>query len=111
MNTASSNLKIELIFDSDCPNVPQARGVISRALERINIICDWQEWERSDPACPAYARFCGSPTILVNEKDVSQSSQNESSCCRVYLENPEFKGCPSLDDVVAALQQACALHD
>ena len=61
--------------------------------------------------CPAYARFCGSPTILVNEKDVSQSSQNESSCCRVYLENPEFKGCPSLDDVVAALQQACALHD
>ena len=105
MNTVIPNLKIELIFDADCPNVPQARDVISRAINKLNLHCNWQEWERSNPACPAYARSFGSPTILVNEKDVSQSSHNESSCCRVYLENPEFKGCPSLEDVVAAIQQ------
>ena len=109
MNTAASDLKIELIFAADCPNVPQARDVLLRALKKININCNWQEWDRSDNACPDYARPYGSPTILVNEKDVSQSSNNESACCRVYLENPEFKGCPSVDDVMVAVKNACAL--
>ncbi len=104
MNTSIPQVKIELIFDADCPNVPQAREVLLRALKKLDMDCLWQEWERSDSACPGYARSYGSPTILVNEKDVSQSSHNESACCRVYLENTEFKGCPSVDDVVSALK-------
>jgi len=106
MKPSPSQLKIELIFDHDCPNVPQAREVLQQALERLQMDAVWQEWERSDAACPEYARALGSPSILVNEKDVSPSAHNESSCCRVYPENSRFKGCPSLESVIAAIETA-----
>ena len=106
MNMSSISPKIELVFDHDCPNVPQARDVLERALRSLQMDVSWQEWERSDPACPEYARALGSPSILVNEKDVSPAAHNDSSCCRLYPENSQFSGCPSLDSIVAAIKSA-----
>ncbi len=97
-------VQLELVFDSDCPNVDEARDVLKRALQSLSLPLNWQEWERSDQNCPDYAKEYGSPTILVNSKDVSPSAHNDSACCRVYPENTEFKGCPSLDNVIAAIK-------
>ena len=99
-------LKIELIYDHDCPNVPQAREALRQALASLQMEQSWQEWERSDPDCPGYARALGSPSILVNEVDVSPAAHNDSSCCRVYPENSQFKGCPDLDSIVSAIRRA-----
>lgn len=104
MNTSTSTPKIELIFDQDCPNVPQAREALQQALKQLQLEPSWQEWQRSDPACPDYARSLGSPSILVNERDVSAAVNNDSSCCRVYPENAGFKGCPSVDSIIAAIK-------
>lgn len=104
MNTPSNPLKIELIFDQDCPNVPQAREALQQALDRLQLDSRWQEWLRSDPGCPEYARSLGSPSILVNERDVSAAANNDNSCCRVYPENAGFKGCPSVDSIIAAIK-------
>lgn len=106
MNQPSVQLKIELIYDHDCPNVDHARQVLARALQTTGIDAGWQEWERNDPGCPDYARSLGSPSILVNESDVSPAITNDSPCCRIYPENPEFRGCPGLEDVVAAITDA-----
>ena len=104
MNKPPATLKLELIFDHDCANVPQAREVLQQALRNLDMDPHWHEWERSQPGCPDYARQLGSPSIMVNEKDVSESAQNDSSCCRVYPENAEFKGCPSLASIIAAIK-------
>ena len=104
MNAESNSLRIELIFDQDCPNVPQARDVLRRAMSALSLKEEWIEWERSDVSCPSYARSLGSPSILVNGKYVSPTANNDDACCRVYPENIEFKGCPSLENVIEALK-------
>ena len=79
---------------------------LRQALDRLQLQQGWEEWERSEAGCPEYARNLGSPSILVNGVDVSPSANNDSSCCRVYLENPQFRGCPSVDSIIEALNQA-----
>ena len=106
MKVSTPTPKIELIFDHDCPNVPQARAALQQALQQLQLDLSWQEWERSDPACPEYARALGSPSILVNQQDVSAAADNVSSCCRVYPENAGFKGCPSIESILAAIKSA-----
>ena len=106
MNTPAATPEIELIFDSDCPNVAQARDVLQQALRSLHLDLQWQEWERSDPACPEYARAFGSPSILVNHKDVSPAAGNDNSCCRLYPENSQFQGCPSVASIVNAIKNA-----
>ena len=76
---------IELISDRDCPNVDAARMQLSRALEDLGLQLSWQEWCSDDPALPAHARQLGSPTILVNGRDiVDRDASSRGRCCRVY---------------------------
>lgn len=94
---------IELVYEKSCPNVQQARDVIVRACQVAGVQLPCQEWDVADNNAPERIRHYGSPTILVNGKDVSASTGNDCACCRIYPENTEFKGCPALDDVVRAL--------
>lgn len=96
-------LKIELIYDIDCPNESLARVRIQETLKaRLH---QWHEWERSDPKSPAYARRYGSPTILVNGKDVGGLPPADAPCCRLYSTGGGRKeGAPS----VAMIQNAFA---
>jgi hypothetical protein len=75
---------VELIYDKDCPNVPLARENILRAFRQTNSAPKWKEWNRADPVAPAYARTSGSPTVLVNGRDVAGNSANDANCCRLY---------------------------
>jgi hypothetical protein len=97
---------IELIYEKTCSNVDQARAVLRRACNACELPVQWQEWESSDDLAPDYVRQYGSPSILINGKDVAVSADNECACCRVYPENSEFKGCPAFDDVVRALRES-----
>ena len=85
--------------------MPQARDALRQALDRLGLQRGWEEWERSEVGCPDYARELGSPSILVDAVDVSPSANNDSSCCRVYPENAQFRGCPSVEDIVEALRR------
>ena len=48
-------LNVELIYDSNCPNVTDARTHLLRAFTRLELRPIWQEWERgnlnSQPMC------------------------------------------------------------
>jgi hypothetical protein len=61
---------IDLIFDADCPNVENARVQLRRACEQLGLEPRWRDWQVDDPAVPDYARGFGSPTILVEGRDV-----------------------------------------
>ncbi len=63
--------KVELIYDSDCPNVDDARRVLREAFVQADRAPRWVEWNRASRNSPDYVRRYGSPTILVDGQDVS----------------------------------------
>lgn len=63
--------RVELVYDSDCPNIGQTRAALLQAFAQAGISASWVEWDQKAPESPAYVREYGSPTILVNGKDVA----------------------------------------
>ena len=96
---------VNLIYDADCPNVAAARQQLLRAFTALDLTPQWQEWERSSSGSPAYVRDFASPTILVNGRDVTQSSGIAGSgACRIYTdERGRLSGVPAVENIIAAL--------
>jgi hypothetical protein len=95
---------VELIYDSDCPNVPRARENLLRAFSQTGLAPRWQEWARADADSPAHVRAYGSPTILVDGRDVAGVTAADAACCRIYTNDQGGKqGVPPVTLIVAAL--------
>lgn len=99
-------LQVELIYDSDCPNVAEARKLLSRAFTLAGHSPKWSEFDRQAADSPPYAKDYGSPTILVNGQDVAENANNNAACCRLYSHPQGTSGIPQLEQVVAALKQS-----
>lgn len=77
--------RIELVYDAGCPNLAATREVLLRALAEEGVPPSWTEWERGVAESPPYARSYGSPTILVNGKDIAGATSGEGAeSCRLY---------------------------
>lgn len=87
--------RAELIYDLDCPNVAKERTQLLRAFARGGGPAIWVEWNRKAPESPGHVRGYGSPTILVDGKDVAGAQPGErSDSCRLYAAvRREWEGC------------------
>jgi hypothetical protein len=96
---------VELIFDRDCPNVDAARENLLRAFARAGLAPAWVEYDRADRDSPDHVRRYGSPTILVEGRDVaSQGPEPEADCCRLYDHGGgKLQGAPAVEVVAKAL--------
>ena len=103
-------MKVEVVCDPDCPNVPEARTQLLRAFAEVGISPSWIEWNHDSTAAPIYAHAFGSPTVLVNGQDVSQGTPTSGkACCRLYPDaSGILRGAPSVEQIVVALK-ACLL--
>jgi len=102
-------MDVEIVYFDDCPNLAVAREHLMQAFAKSGRMPQWREWNRDDPESPAYARGYGSPTILVDGKDVTgvPPSEDGTAACRVYLsESGIAEGAPAIDDIVTALAAA-----
>jgi hypothetical protein len=101
-------MTVELIYDADCPNATRARSLLIKAFAQTGISARWQEWERSAPGSPGYAKQYGSPTLLVDGRDVAGTDVvSGSSACRIYSSSEgRLSGIPPLEAVCAALVKA-----
>lgn len=106
-------MTIELIYDSDCPNVDKARENIAAALAAYGSEARWKEWDRSATDSPAYVKCYGSPTVLVGGRDVSGCPAGDgSACCRVYHSGPDgFSGAPSVAQIATAHESFLVSED
>jgi hypothetical protein len=77
-------IRVELIYDSDCPNVVGTRENLVRAFAQAAIAARWKEWERSNPQTPEYVRRFGSPAILINGQDIGDFNGDSVPSCRLY---------------------------
>jgi hypothetical protein len=73
-DSTSTTPKVELVYDPDCPNVDRARERLRQAIGERRQVLHWTEWRSDDPALPDYARGHGSPTILIDERDVAPTT-------------------------------------
>jgi len=99
-------LKVELIYDFDCPNVSLIRKLLKKALIEVNLKPHWIEWNRSDKQAPNYVMKYASPTILINGKDVGilTSEISGDAACRIYSdESGKLKGVPSIMQIKVAI--------
>lgn len=96
---------VELIYDRACPNVGKSRQVLDEAFAKLGISGSWTEWDRESPDSPDYARGFGSPTVLINGRDLAGRRPNEEeNCCRLYSDGQGgFVGVPSVEQITKAL--------
>ncbi|NJD20175.1 MAG: hypothetical protein FIA95_12945 [Gemmatimonadetes bacterium] len=106
-------LHVELVYDAGCPNVGEARLVLTRVLQEAGAPAVWTEWCTDDPACPESRRGLGTPTILVNGEDVAPGPHpwaprqgGEGPRCRAYREGGRDVGSPPAALVAAAVPRA-----
>ena len=100
--------RVELIYDTDCPNVARTRSLLIQAFAQSGVSARWREWERGAPESPEYARSYGSPTILVDGEDVAGSAPDaETRSCRVYNDAcGKLSRTPPLEIICSALLSA-----
>jgi len=94
---------VDFIYDDDCPNVDAARANLKAACVARGLSASWAEHRIGDPAVPDRARGFGSPTILVDGRDVAGARPEAEHCCRVYSTGG---GVPSVELIAAALEKA-----
>lgn len=122
--------RVELVYDLECPNVDDARQALRAALGESGLAAVWREWDRNSSETPLGLRRYGSPTILVNGRDIvgcmddcvdqradaccgsADAVQPDGNSCRVYLgDSGALCGTPSINLILKALagqEQTCA---
>ena len=97
--------RVELIYDLDCPNIQHARKALLRGFSEAGLQPSWMEWDRKSSESPAYVRQYGSPTILVDGRDVVGAEPVEGSdSCRIYNHGLDgHTGVPSVQGIASAL--------
>lgn len=112
MHEQDGKQAVELVYDVDCPNVEGARNLLRNAMATVGLPVQWTEWNRAARETPISRRAFGSPTILVDGRDVASSENSNDSLpvansCRLYRnESGGLHGVPSLNLVVGALARA-----
>ncbi len=101
-------MRVDLIYDMDCPNLRHAREALLKGFSEAGLQPSWTEWDRKLTESPAYARLYGSPTILVDGRDVAGAEPVEGSdSCRIYDHRGSgVKGVPPVQGIAAALGNA-----
>jgi len=95
---------VELVYDADCPNVQDARAQLLRAFAKTKISPRWREWRGDDDESPSHVRGFGSPTILVDGRDVAGTRGSGAASCRLYEQSDgSMRGVPSVETVASAL--------
>ncbi len=102
--------RVELIYDADCPNVAEARRALLEGFAQAGLPPVWTEWDRRAPESPPHVRPYGSPTILVDGRDVGGWNPTATSeSCRVYCEETSgLRRAPSASRIAAHLLKAPA---
>jgi len=63
--------RVDLVFGGECPNVAAARARLLEAFQLARVVPRWSEHVIGDARAPKRVRGFGSPTILVDGRDVA----------------------------------------
>jgi len=95
-------LKIQILTIAGCPNAAAATAAVRIALQLAGAQAIIQEITVGSAEVPGFA---GSPTILVNGRDVEPAIRCDGPGCRIYS-NPDNAGIPALQSIQVAIESA-----
>ena len=98
-------MRIEILHIDDCPNWQEAGVRLRAALTKAGLVEFAIDYRRvGEGENLRGAPFAGSPTILVDGRDLFPAEGATSDlACRVYISDGRMTGLPTVDDIVAAL--------
>ncbi|MBI5875157.1 MAG: hypothetical protein HZB81_04825 [Deltaproteobacteria bacterium] len=101
-------MKVELLYFKGCPNISLARKNLNEAFGKIGIPAQWDEVDLNDPNTPKELKGYGSPTILVDGKDVTGivAGRKSISCRTYYNAKGEISGAPDAEIIVKAILES-----
>ncbi len=102
-------MDFELLTIQDCPHGSAARELFSRAVElegQDPVLVAAREIMTDEEA--EASGFHGSPTFLVDGKDLFPSTTEPAMTCRVYRTAGGLLGLPSLESLRQAIQARLA---
>lgn len=96
-------MTLQLLTFPGCPNAAAARAVVKQALDSLGLDIPIEEVDVTASDTPLQLKRWGSPTILVDGRDVAQGEPSGASC-RVYrTSDGRSAGSPELGLVVGHL--------
>lgn len=63
--------RIDLVYFDGCPNAAIARENLNAAIKSVAPGLEWSEWDLMSESTPERFRQHGSPTVLINGRDVT----------------------------------------
>lgn len=102
-------MRIELLYFDGCPNWELAQARMRDALLAVGIAEDVQLIEVTGQEHAERLGFRGSPTPMVDGRDVfGEPGAPAWLVCRVYATPEGLAGCPTTQQLVAALADVVA---
>lgn len=94
---------VDLVYAPDCPNVSLARANLLLAFARAGVRPKWSEHRIGDPEAPEHTRGYGSPSILVDGRDVAGLPPSAEGSCRIYESAAGRIHAPTAEQIAGAL--------
>lgn len=97
-------MKIEVLYFEGCPNHPPAVERVRQVVDRLGINASVHEVEVTPNDDPAALKFLGSPTVLVNGRDIDPMCRDNvvyGFSCRTF----SGQGVPAETLIEQAIQE------
>ena len=101
-------MKVEVLYLSQCPSHPAAVKLVKEVLAAEGIAAEVHEVLVRDEGMADNLRFCGSPTIRINGRDVageSEKAERFALSCRLYPGSKDV-GLPPAEVIHQAVLEA-----
>ncbi len=98
-------MKVQLLSFPGCPNVEATRKVLRRALVGSGLAPEFDEVDVTSSVTPEPLKAWGSPTILVDGRDVG-GSEPTGPGCRLYGSHGQTRGVPPEALIQRAIRNA-----
>ncbi len=95
---------IQFLSFAGCPLAAPARDNLMAALKQCGLV-DFVDVDLLSETTPTKLKSWGSPTILVEGKDVMGMQPGQEVCCRIYATAERV---PSVQHIASVIAQACA---
>lgn len=95
-------MRIELLYVPECPNVAEARARLRAALDQVAVEAEVVEREVASSEEAWAIGMNGSPTFLVEGRDLF-GGPSPSFGCRLYRSEGSVEGAPTVSALVEAL--------
>jgi hypothetical protein len=100
-------MRIQLITFAGCPNASATRSALERVLAAAGITDPIEEIDTSAPETAEPLRGWGSPTVLLDGKDVGEEAAPTAPSCRLYKDGEgTVHGAPPESLLSAAVRRA-----